>query len=233
MNKKKFYRSFFVFLTAAILFIPSSLRCFPQVKELSADEAEAFILDMADVLKTNHSMQVDFKQERHLSMFLEPLVSKGICFFKDPGQLRWEIFEPYKSLLIFNDNSVAKYDFEQGDPRRLNLGSEDMIREVLAQIMDWMKGDFRDSAEIYNIRIFKNGKFLLRLIPRSAELLKNIQFIELQIDLLTKHVTQVIIQESEADFVRIGFFNEQNNLDLDGQLFDLKNPLIWIRGTGR
>jgi len=233
MKVKAFFSYISIILTVAILFSPSTVRCFPQVPELTVNEADAFILEMADVLKTRTTMQVDFKQERHLSMFLEPLVSQGVCFFKDPDQLRWEIFEPYMSLLIFNDNSVAKYDFEKGNPRRLNLGSEDIIREVLAQILDWMKGDFRDSAEIYHIRISKNGNFRLRLIPRSAELLKNIQFIELHIDPLTKHITQVIIQESETDFVRIGFFNEQNNLDLDGQLFDLKDPLVWIRGNGR
>ena len=121
MKVKAFFSYIPVILTAAILFSPLFIRCFPQLQELTADEADAFILEMANVLKTRTTMQVDFKQERHLSMFLEPLMSQGICFFKDPGQLRWEIFEPYMSLLIFNDNSVAKYDFEKGNPRRLNL----------------------------------------------------------------------------------------------------------------
>jgi outer membrane lipoprotein-sorting protein len=233
MNVKAFFSFISILLAAAVLSFPPTVRSSPQVQELTAEEADAFFLEMADVLKTKKSMQVDFNQERHLSMLLEPLVSQGICFFNDPDKLRWEIFEPYESLLIFNGNSVAKYDFDQGIPRRLNLGSEDIIREVLAQILDWMKGDFRNSAEVYNIRIFRNEYFRLRLIPRSAGLLENIQFIELHIDPPTKHITQVIIQESETDFVRIGFFNEQNNLDLDGQLFDLNDPLVWIRGTDR
>ena len=224
-------RNLFCFCLAlvAALFslLPSTVSASLVDQDLSSDEVDAFLEEMSQVLFSMKSMQVDFEQERHLAMFLKPLVSKGICFFEDPGRLRWEIFEPYKSLLIFNGNSVAKYDFSQGEPRRLNLGSEDVIREVLVQIMDWMKGDFRASAEIYDIRISRNEDYQLRLIPQSRELLENIKFIELYIDNRTKHITQVLIRETKTDFVRIEFTNERNNLELDEKLFDLKNPLIW------
>lgn len=233
MNKKKSSRFFLFCLAAAFFNFPLSGACPLSAQELSGAEADIFIQNMAGTLKTKKSMRVDFKQERHLSVFLEPLVSKGSCFFQDPKRMRWEIEEPYRSLLIFNDNRVAKYDFEQGTPRRLTLGSEDVIREVLVQIMDWMKGDFRNSAEVYNIRIYKNENIRLRLIPRSSGLLENIQFIELHIDPLTKQITQVVIRENETDFVRIGFSNERNNIELEAQLFDLKNPLIRNGGAGR
>ena len=147
--------------------------------------------------------------------------------------MRWEIYEPFFSLLLFKDNSVAKFDFKEGVVRRLRLGSEDVIREVLAQIMGWIKGDFEDSMPIYDIRIVEKESFVLKLIPRSAELLDNIKSIELYFDKGTKHIVQVFIRETETDFIRIKFFDEANNLELDDRLFDLNDPLLWHRNIKR
>ena len=231
MFNLRFIRLLFLLMVVSFWFCINVGFSFSDIQELDTDEAEAFIQELSAVLEKISSLQVDFQQERHHSLFIEPLVSKGVCFFKDPHQMRWEIYEPCASLLIFKDNSVAKYDFKEGVPRRLKLGSQEVIREVLAQIMGWIKGDFEGSAPIYDIRIFKKENYALRLIPRSEELLENIRFIELHFDKDTKHIVQVLIYETETDFVRIIFSNEANNLDLDDRLFDLNDPLFWNRKT--
>lgn len=230
----KFIRSFSMLAVVVILSQHSMVFSSSPTQELSPNEAEAFIQELSAILRTKKSMQVYFRQERHLSLLIEPLVSKGVCFFKNPDQLRWEIVEPYKSILLFNSNRVEKYDFdEDGIPRRLTLGSEDVIREVLSQITDWMRGDFSNSAQTYDFRIYKNDNDRIRLIPKSKELRENIRFIELHIKNLTKQIIQVLIEETESDFVRIFFFEEKNNLELEKRLFDLENPLVWIKDHGR
>jgi outer membrane lipoprotein-sorting protein len=234
MNKMKLIRSFSILAVVVILSQHSMVISSSPTQELSPNEAEAFIQELAAILRTKKSMQVYFTQERHLSLLIEPLISKGVCFFKNPDQLRWEIVEPYKSILLFNGNRVEKYDFdEDGTPRRLTLGSEDVIREILSQITDWMRGDFSNSAQTYNIRIYKNDNDRIRLIPKSKELRENIRFIELHIKNLTKQIIQVLIEETESDFVRIFFFEEKNNLELEKRLFDLEDPLVWIKDYGR
>lgn len=229
--KMKLNQFFFLLLIIGFLSIQSSAQSSQQGKELTSDEGDLFIQQMAEALKTRESMQVNFVQERHFSVFLEPLISKGICFFREPDKLRWEIYESYKSILIYNNRSVAKFDFEQGRLRKLKLGSVDIMREILNQIISWMKGDFRNSSQIYEIKIYRNKDYQLRLIPKSKELLKSIKYIELNINAQTKHVTTVLIKETETDFIQIKFSNEKDNLELAEELFDLKNPLI-VSGSG-
>jgi len=193
-------------------------------RELSAEERESFLKEMAAALKSIRSLRAVFVQERHLSLFVEPLRSRGVCSFERPGRLRWEVTEPYASLLILDGRGVAKFDRVEGRPRKLELGGADLLREVLGQITDWMRGDFSRAGESYRLKLERGEDYRLSLTPRSKELREMIHAVELSINPKTHRVTQVVIREPGQDDLSIRFEEERINLEFEPRTFDLERP---------
>lgn len=195
-------------------------------QQLSVEEQSKTLQLITANLNTVQNLQADFRQERHLSILIEPLISRGKCYFEKPLKLRWEISEPYQSILIYKDDQVSKFDAVNGKLRKLELGSEDLMRGILKQIISWMQGDFSQTQNIYHLQIYKSAYFRLELKPKSKELQKNIQSIDLVFNKNLKHIETVTIQESPDDFIKIIFSNEQNNTDIEPAIFDLRNPKL-------
>ena len=85
-------------------------------------EQQQFLQEMTIALDDVKNFRVEFEQQRHLSIMMEPLISKGICYFEVPDKLRWEIDEPYSSILIYNEDQIAKFEIDQGQLKKLNFG---------------------------------------------------------------------------------------------------------------
>ena len=193
---------------------------------LDSARQEQFFTEMTEQLESVQSFKAEFEQKRFLSIMSEPLVSQGKCSFQVPDKLRWEITKPYSSILIYNEDQVVKFEIEKGKLKKLNFGSADMMRSVLQQIISWMQGDFRASEDLYLIQVTQDKNFIMLLTPKSDELRKNIQVIELHFEADSFDMQKVVIRESEQDYIQIGFNSKQENLVLPPKVFDLKKPLI-------
>ena len=194
--------------------------------KLNEAEQKEFLAGLQVSLESIKKLAGNFTQERHLSLFMDPLIAKGVCFFEYPGKLRWEIYEPYQSILIYNGKGVSKFDAdEKGGLRKLNLGNSDILMEILAQITAWMKGDFSRSGDVYALSIMKGDRDnMLVLTPKSEKLLKNIKAIELSARKDNNHISSVTIRESREDFIRISFYDEKINPEIPETVFDLDKP---------
>jgi outer membrane lipoprotein-sorting protein len=191
----------------------------------STQIVQQFLGEMSGGLKNVRSITCKFTQERRMAVLTEPIVSKGVCLFAEPDQLRWEVTEPYHSIMIYSKDQIAKFDLGSGQPKKLQLGTADLMRQVLKQIISWMKGDFSASRSLYKISIRKSaGHTLITLVPRSEKLLQNIKAIEITVENRSYHVTQVVIRESASDAVTITFSGQRDNLIFDPGMFDLNQP---------
>lgn len=217
MKKKTVFLLFFLFCSACAR---------ADYVKLNEAEQKEFLSSLQASLEGIKGLAGKFTQERHLSLFIDPLTAKGVCFFEYPSKLRWEIYEPYQSILIYNGKGVAKFDAdEKGMLRKLNLGGSDILMEILAQITAWMKGDFSKSGDVYILSIFKGDKDnLLVLTPKSEEMLKNIKGIELSARKDNNHISSVTIRESKEDFIKISFYDEKINPEIRESVFNLDKP---------
>ena len=203
-------------------------------RELSASEMEVILARTTENLQSVKNLKAEFIQERHMAMFLDVLSAKGVLYFEMPDKLRWELTEPYASILIFNSGNVAKFNREKGKYVRMNLGMEDMFRESLRQIISIMRGDFRKVQKDYNISMAYGGDYRLVMRPVSAGMAKVIKSLDLSIDQRSNHVTKIVIREPKGDSIEIRFSGQEENSALDQRLFDLSNPLTLDHsGTGK
>jgi len=193
---------------------------------LSPEEQQQFLQEMTAQLADVKNFRAEFEQQRHLSIMMEPLISKGVCSFEVPDKLRWEISIPYSSILIYNAEKVAKFEIDQGQLKKLNFGAAEIMRRVLQQIISWMQGDFGASEAIYSVQVMKGTIYTIQLIPKSEVMRENLKVIELHIEPKTFQIKQVLIKESAEDFIKIIFKNKLENSILPENTFHPEQPNI-------
>ncbi len=191
---------------------------------LSESEADTILNDISETLDTVSTLQADFRQERTLWVFDDTLVTEGICYFEDPDRLRWEINEPFNTVLIYNEGDIAKFEKSNGDLVKYNLGTEEIMRIILSEIIYWMKGDFEQAKELYDLSVIDNSNYIIELVPKSDQMKNIILKIELEISRSTKHILSVSIFETHNDTIKIKFTNEVNNIRFNENLFNTESP---------
>lgn len=194
-------------------------------REVPASEQDAVLQNMSNNLQSIKTLRAGFVQERHLSMFLDVLSARGTLYFEVPDRLRWELTEPYTSVLVFNGGYVAKFNLENGRLQKMKLGMEDLLQEVLKQVISIMHGDFKKARDIYSISLMHGKDYKVIMKPVSAGMAKVIKSLELSIDQASNHVTKITIREPQGDYIEIRFSGEEENASFDKRLFDLNNPL--------
>jgi len=191
---------------------------------LNTQKQQPFLRHMTSAAADIKNFRTDFIQQRHLSVLHEPLLSRGICFFEAPDKLRWELTSPFRTVLIYNADQVAKFEPEKDHLRKMNFGGGDVMRNVLRQIISWMRGDFNSAGAVYDLQIEKGTPVILKLIPKSKKLRRSLRFIQLFTTPATYRVQRVRIQESDTDYIQIDFEHMRENLALPPALFDTDHP---------
>ncbi len=191
---------------------------------LPAQEAGIFLSEMAQRLSRLGSLEADFVQKRAIAVFMDTLISSGFFCFRAPSFLRWEVLKDYHSILIFNGKNVAKFDFQNGKMRPMKLGTEDLMRGILGQIVFWMKGEFSSSSRVYDIAVFEGAPSRIVLRPKSDALRQALESITLSVDKESGRVIRVVIGEPGGDSVDITFSNDRTDIPLPDTVFDLVNP---------
>ena len=186
---------------------------------LTAPQMEEFLVATKQHLGQLKSLQADFIQKRYMQVFEEPLVAEGTLYYKAPDLLRWELIKPYPSVLLFVAGNVTKLVKDGDLNRELDMGSKEVMRRVIGMIIDWMQGDLEKSRAYFDIEVYREQDYLVRLIPKADEMKNMIRAIELTMDGTDYHVLQVNIEELRGDHIEIQYISEKWNLELSDALF--------------
>jgi len=173
------------------------------------------------------TLQTKMIQEKNISLFSEPVLSKGIFLFKNPNKIRLEFFEPFQSILLVSGGKISKFEAFNGEWKRMNPGNEKIMGIILDHIAAWVKGRF-NQGDLYEIsgkyrqvtESKKKQSYTLILEPRAQEFKKFIQAFELGINSDMDRLDYIIIRESGNDYTQIDFHDDRINLPIDDKYFD-------------
>jgi outer membrane lipoprotein-sorting protein len=189
-------------------------------RRLSEAELKDFLGRLEKNLADLKSLKTNFIQERHLSIFSDVVESKGVLLFVSPDKVRFEITEPFRSVMIANHKSVAKYELVEGKWKKLKLGSPDIILAVTGEIATWLKGRFGEKKDFYEIHAVGGKSVTIVLTPKNEEMKKHISSMELAVAENEKSIMFVVIRERGEDFTKIIFSGERVNESIPGKYFD-------------
>ncbi|TET35841.1 MAG: outer membrane lipoprotein carrier protein LolA [Planctomycetota bacterium] len=166
------------------------------------------------------SLKVSFEQEKHLSIFTDVVKSKGVCVFKKPDKLRFEITEPFQSVVITSGKSVAKYEKMEDEWKKIKSAGAELILKVTGQIASWLQGRFRGKSTLYAISAVQGKTATIVLTPKSKKFRKRISKIELGISADETRITFVTIRESGGDYSTMVFSDEERDAGIEDSLFN-------------
>jgi len=189
-------------------------------RKLSDEELDVLLANMEKELGTIKSLKTAFIQEKHLSIFSDVIKAKGLCLFKAPDLVRFEINEPFHSVFIAQHKKVAKYELLRDKWQKLDIPGRDRILMVTKQIAAWLQGKFRDQNGIYNISATVGQDTIVILTPKDKRFRENISAIELTLAENKKHISSVNLLEPGGDFTIMKFFDQQRDIELSDEIFD-------------
>jgi hypothetical protein len=192
----------------------------PAPTRLAPAQVEALLVHLEHELESVKTLRLDFEQEKHLALLADVVHAKGVCLFVRPSTIRFEIVEPFQSVLIARDRSVAKFEQLDGQWQKLKLPNTDVVLMITAEMASWLQGSFRRASNIYEIAVLEGPTTAIVLTPRAEGMRKHITAIELQLADDRSRVVQVIVREPGGDFTRIAFVRERRNTPLGDALFD-------------
>jgi outer membrane lipoprotein-sorting protein len=190
-------------------------------RELSGPEAEELLKQLHLAMGSIRSAQVEFKQETHRAILEEAILTKGRCVFLFPNKIRFEICEPFRSVLMANGKGVARYEEVGGKWQKLDTVGGGVILLVMNQIASWLQGDFSGQGGIYELHLFEGAGPVVQLLPRPEKMKEFIASIELQVSVDKTRFTSLTIRETGGDYSVMTFTGEQRGLPLAAEAFDV------------
>lgn len=193
---------------------------------LTPAEESDFFTELEKRVTGIHSLEVTFTEEKNLAMFAQKVHCRGRMLFTQPDHIRWEMLEPFHSVLIVNGQKSAKYDWVDGKPRRLESGDEAMSAAI-EQLTAWQQGRFRPHGGDFSAEVFsRQGIFRLVLTPTDKTMRRFIEQFELEIDRAAGRIVAITMHESAGDLTSIRFDQERRNVELPDAAFDVDNPRL-------
>ncbi|MDT8380538.1 MAG: outer membrane lipoprotein carrier protein LolA [Desulfotignum sp.] len=189
---------------------------------ISEDRLQIILSNVENNLGRINTLKTKLIQEKNIALFSEPVLSQGILLFKSPGNIRFEFFTPFQSVLLVDDHKVATFEMFNGRWKQIDSGSKKMMGIILDHIAAWVKGQFnRDNLYRISGRYRQNSKRGCTIIlePRAKEFKNFIQAFELGINSDMDRLDYIIIRESGNDYTKISFFDDRINIPLDDIYF--------------
>jgi outer membrane lipoprotein-sorting protein len=205
------------------------------VATITAGAAEAPLQPLANptpVLQDLHrkmsaldSVYFEFTQERHLKLFAEPLKSEGVMLIQRPDQIRWETTSPFQSILMGNHESVAQFEKEDGQWKKLKLGFPQMLRRVMEQMSLMHQGKMEALTSDFNVSVATGAVAVVTLKPKDESVRSVLSSLEIHMTPEFSTTREVVMNEPNGDLTRILFREEHRDVKLPPGTFDQNKPI--------
>ncbi len=190
---------------------------FAQEQKMSSSEIANFKVMIEKESKTIKTIKTDFVQYKHMDFLSKDIETSGKMSFKTPNLLNWQYTKPYTYSIVFKNNKI--YINDQGKRNVIDAGSSKMFEKINKMIVGSISGTMFDDKE-FTISYFKTKDFYItKLIPKTKDIQKYINQIDLYFLLNDVTVSQVKLNEPSGDYTKIFFKNKALNAKIDDSVF--------------
>ncbi|RAR71534.1 LolA family protein [Flavobacterium aciduliphilum] len=200
-----------------ILFLALTKIVFSQEQKMSVTEIAEFKATIEKESKTINTIKTDFIQYKHLDFLSKDIETSGKMSFKTPNLLNWQYTKPYNYSIVFKSNKIFIND--QGKKSIIDAGSSKIFEKINKMIVGSVSGNMFDDKE-FAISYYKTKEFYIaKLSPKTKEISKYIQQIDLYFPINDVIVSLVKLNEPSGDFTKIVFKNKILNAKIDDSVF--------------
>jgi len=196
----------------------------PAQQDETADPAVLF-RRLRDELGSVETLKAEFVQERHVALFTDVLRTEGTLYFSRPRSLRFEVSQPFRSVLLVNGRKMRKFEFVDGRWAQSNPDNPGATQLVMMQMGAWLRGDILGEGDSAYTPATRPGEPLtVVLTPKDSKVLEYCREIELKFAEGPLRLESVTVHEQGEDFTRVAFSNEQRNVKFPRDFFEDLEP---------
>ena len=178
----------------------------------------AFKARLQDASKKTLTVESEFVQEKNLSLLSNKIISKGYFCFKKENKVRWEYIQPYKYLIIINNDKIFIKD--QHQKKQYDSQSNKIFKEINNFMLGCIQGSILNKEKEYKIDFFENDKlYYVKLIPKSEKMKQIMSEIQIYFDKKDLSVSKLKMVEDGGDFTNIEFSNKKLNINVSEEKF--------------
>ncbi len=165
----------------------------------------------------------DFTQEATVKALNTVQKSDGEVWFKKPGKMRWNYYEPYKDQIVSDGRTLWFYNEEEKQviESPLNQVSEtestSTLLSGLGKIKDLYKTSFTESGEFE-----ADGSYLIDLRPKEEG--EDYNKVTLAINKNTMMVNTLYLYDPFGNLTKVLLKNVEVDKGVSDSLFDFKAP---------
>jgi len=198
-----------------------SLQAFTQVPASPMKDIPSFKSRLNTMSASLNTIESDFIQEKKLEMLSNTLISKGYFCFKKVNQIRWEYSQPYRYLIIINQDKI--YIKEDKDQKQYDMKSNKMFQEMNRFISGCIQGDILKNEKEYQIKYFEDShSYFVTLVPVSEKMRQMLKEVQIWFDRDDLTVSRIRMLESGGDYTKIDFTNKRLNTEIPLEKFSFK-----------
>lgn len=166
------------------------------------------------------SLDAKFTQERKLPALKEPVTTPGrICFAK-PGKIRWQLGDPFETLVVSDGKTLTLIDAAKKTARRTDVDSPQAARfSMLSGKAFDSPETFYKTFEIIESRV-TSGIHQYTLKPKDRRIRAQIPWLFIDIDPAGNELRAMEMELQDKSRVRTVFSNPKFNTKLDDSLFN-------------
>jgi outer membrane lipoprotein-sorting protein len=174
-------------------------------KPASAEKAPPDIDALLAGLSKAPGLYAHFREEKHLTLMQQPLVSEGRLYFTPPSRFARHTDKPIASTLIIDGNQLQ---FGSADGQEsMNLGTNPVARLFADAFVMLLSGNRAGLEKIFKMQLTPKGgatgEWKLVLTPRVAPMDKLIKEMELRGRGLS--LNELDVREASGDWTRTAF----------------------------
>jgi outer membrane lipoprotein-sorting protein len=181
--------------------------------------------DLHRKMSTLTSVYFEFTQERQLKLFAEPLKSEGVLLIGRPDKIRWETTSPFQSILMGDHESVAQFEKEDGQWKKLKLGFPQMLRRVMEQMSMMHQGKMDALTADFNLSVATGAVAVVTLKPKDESVRSMLSTLEIHMTADFSTTREVVMNEPNGDLTRILFHEEHRDVTFPPGTFDQNKPV--------
>jgi outer membrane lipoprotein-sorting protein len=181
--------------------------------------------DLHRKMSALNSVYFEFTQERQLKLFAEPLKSEGVLLIGRPDKIRWETTSPFQSILMGDHETVAQFEKEDGQWKKLKLGFPQMMRRVMEQMSMMHQGKMDALTADFNVSVATGSVAVVTLVPKDQSIRSVLSSLEIHMVPDFSTTRQVVMNEPNGDLTRILFREEHRDVKLPPGAFDQNKPV--------
>lgn len=167
------------------------------------------------------TIKSEFKQEKHLTILEEVLVSEGHFIFQKENNVLWEYWKPFDYAIIVFD---GKFTVRDGNKvNAFDIESNRMFKEINDLIITSVSGNFLNNPEFDHAYFENNTFYLVKLSPLKQEVKNMLTAIEIYFDKNDFSVSKVRFIEPGDDFTLIKFSNKSFNQPISEEVFTIES----------